>query len=338
MDGGAAVLRDALAAALPDKAGGVARVEPDMVGEALLLSIWPTNDGDKRRALARVHADDPVAVGETVVRVCQDYVIRGHTHPMAWLQQICATTKDLGALLKLSQAMPTETVELREVMADLHTRIVDLSRTLPRTVEGLTLLSTALSNSSVSLSALGRTEEALPAIHEAVNIRRKLAAVHRDAYRPDLMGSINNLSNFLSDLGQRDEALAAIQEAVKLCRELAGARPPRVPPRLGEFAQQPIMLPIRAWTTRRSTRCNPRGRAHPSRLGCRTPRRTPSRLGGGARTSPADYQTLDGTPRRLLPLIRGHEYSPRFGRRTSRLLPPRLGERRSTTYQTSYTN
>ena len=232
VDGGVAVLRDALATALPDGAGGIAKVEPDIVGEALLLAVWPTNDEDKRRALARVHADDPVAVGETVVRICKDYVIRGHRHPMAWLDQICAATNGLGALLRLSQAMPTETVELREIMVDLDTRVVDLAMTLPRTVVGLSLLTTALNSLAVNLSALDQKREALAAIQEAVSILRELAAIRPDAFRANLASSLNSFSNFLADLGQRDDALAAIQEAVKLCRKLAVAHPDAFRPNL----------------------------------------------------------------------------------------------------------
>ena len=230
--GGAAVLRDALAASLPDGSGGIAKVEPDIVAEALLLAVWPTNDEDQRRALARVHADDPVAVGETVVRICTDYVIRGYRHPMAWLDQICAATNDLGGLLRLSQAMPTETVELREIMVDLDIRIVDLARTLSRTVESLSLLTTALNSLAVNLSACDQKREALAVIQEAVSILRELATARPDAFCPKLAGSLNNLSNFLADLGQRDGALAAIQEAVSINRELAAVRPDAFRPNL----------------------------------------------------------------------------------------------------------
>ena len=75
------------------------------------------------------------------------------------------------------------------------------------------------------LAELGRREEALAAIEEAVTIRRELARARPDAYLPDLATSLNNQSVCLADLGQREEALAAIEEAVTICRELARARP-----------------------------------------------------------------------------------------------------------------
>ena len=223
--GGAAALRDAMAAALPDTAGGIATVKPDMVGEALLLSIWPRSDDDTCHALTRALADDPIAVRETVIRTCHDYVIRGHPHALVWLQQICAEADDLIELIELSHVMPQETLELRETKVNLHMKIVDLARIRTQTVEGAPLLANSLNSMSVSLSELGRGDEALAAISEAMELFRKLAAAHPNAFRPDLAMSLNNLSSRLSEHGRHDEALAAIYEAVNIRRELAAARP-----------------------------------------------------------------------------------------------------------------
>jgi tetratricopeptide (TPR) repeat protein len=78
---------------------------------------------------------------------------------------------------------------------------------------------------SAVLSALGRREEALAAIDEAVVQYRELAASRPDAFRPALAMSLNNLSASLSALGRREEALAAIEEAVAQYRQLAASRP-----------------------------------------------------------------------------------------------------------------
>ena len=75
------------------------------------------------------------------------------------------------------------------------------------------------------LSRVGRLVEALAAIQEAVEIRRRLAAGRPDIFRFDLAASLNNLANRLSGLGRREEALAAIQEAVDLMWQLAAERP-----------------------------------------------------------------------------------------------------------------
>jgi tetratricopeptide (TPR) repeat protein len=68
----------------------------------------------------------------------------------------------------------------------------------------------------VPTSELGRREQALAAIEQAVEIRRGLAAARPDAFLPDLASSLNNQSNTLSELGRREDALAAIEEAVEL--------------------------------------------------------------------------------------------------------------------------
>jgi tetratricopeptide (TPR) repeat protein len=75
------------------------------------------------------------------------------------------------------------------------------------------------------LSEMGRREEALQATQEAVEIRRRLAAQHPDAFLPDLAGSLHNLGNRLSEMGRREEALQATQEAVDLFRRLAAQHP-----------------------------------------------------------------------------------------------------------------
>ena len=85
---GPATLRDALSEALSNDAGGIAAVEPDLIGEALLLSVWKRDKVDALHAIARSYAAQRIQVAETVIRTCQDYVIRGHRYPLDWLKQI----------------------------------------------------------------------------------------------------------------------------------------------------------------------------------------------------------------------------------------------------------
>jgi Tetratricopeptide repeat len=93
------------------------------------------------------------------------------------------------------------------------------------------------------LSELGRREDALAAIDEAVTACRQLAAARPDAFLPDLAGSLNNQSNRLSGLGRREDALAAIDEAVTAYRQLAAARPDAFLPDLaGSLTNQSVFL------------------------------------------------------------------------------------------------
>ena len=52
----------------------------------------------------------------------------------------------------------------------------------------------SLNNLSIRLADAGRRDEALAAITEAVDIRRRLAAANPAAFLPDLAMSLNNLS------------------------------------------------------------------------------------------------------------------------------------------------
>ncbi len=67
---------------------------------------------------------------------------------------------------------------------------------------------------------IGNHTAAATANAEAVDLYRELTALNRDAYLPDLAGSVNNLAVYLAEAGRRTEGLAAAQEAVDLRREL----------------------------------------------------------------------------------------------------------------------
>jgi hypothetical protein len=59
---------------------------------------------------------------------------------------------------------------------------------------------------------VGRREEALAAIQESVEIRRRLAEAHHNVFRSDLAEALNSQSDFLAQLGRLDEARAAKNE------------------------------------------------------------------------------------------------------------------------------
>ena len=174
---GSAALRDAFAVALPDDAGGITAVEPDMIGEALLLDVWREDNIQALPAITRAYATDPDAVAKTVVRTCQDYVIRGNRHPLNWLEKIRADTTDLYALIHLCNAMPTQTVELREIAAELDKAVVrqvgppagDM-----RDLDQVMILAVSLNNLSNRFSDLGQREKALAAIEKAVLLYREV--------------------------------------------------------------------------------------------------------------------------------------------------------------------
>ena len=70
-----------------------------------------------------------------------------------------------------------------------------------------------MNNQSICLADLGRWEEALDAVEQAVAIHRQLARDLPGAFTPGLARSLNNLAATLSELGRDDEATAARVEA-----------------------------------------------------------------------------------------------------------------------------
>jgi tetratricopeptide (TPR) repeat protein len=232
---------DTLMDALPmsDILGGVAPILPDIVGEGAILAWFGRNGGLSTSGVdpeARIAAAARTAVAKasaTLVRTAQDFASAGYAEPVQWLSAVAgAPETDLGALMEIADALPQNTIALRETAAALHLRIADIIRSVTererRNEFGDQLQSIfALSLNSLGnrLSELGRREDARAAAQEANGIYRRLAAARPDAFLPDLAMSLNNLGNLLSALGRREDALAAAQEANDIYRRLAAGRP-----------------------------------------------------------------------------------------------------------------
>lgn len=95
-------------------------------------------------------------------------------------------------------------------------------------------LAAALSNRSVSLTALGDHEEALVAAVEATRTFRELTERFPDGYLSVLASSLNNESRSLANQGRRKEALTAVDEATRIFRVLALVRPRAFLPALAD--------------------------------------------------------------------------------------------------------
>jgi tetratricopeptide (TPR) repeat protein len=151
------------------------------------------------------------------------------------LAEALARSRDLEVARQLVGHLPYPTTALREAAAAVEDML--WSALVRREGEELNDderedLAGRANDRSVRLSDLGRSEEALEAIEQAVEIYRDLARSRPDAIRPDLAGSLNNLSGRLADLGRREEALEAIEQAVEIYRDLARSRPDAIRPHL----------------------------------------------------------------------------------------------------------
>ena len=151
------------------------------------------------------------------------------------LQRATSDT-DPDLLRTLAGALPYRSLVLAGLAATWATRMVDQARhhqeANPTDPAFTPDLASSLKNLSNRRADLGRREDALAAITEAVDLYRGLAADRPDAFTPDLASSLNNLSVQLAGLGRREDALAAITEAVDLYRGLAADRPDAFTPDL----------------------------------------------------------------------------------------------------------
>ena len=80
-------------------------------------------------------------------------------------------------------------------------------------------LATSLNNQSNGLSDLGRREEALAAIEQAVTIRRELARTRPTVFASRYASSRKTQAMVLSALGRSAEAQAARDEAAAISTE-----------------------------------------------------------------------------------------------------------------------
>ena len=87
---------------------------------------------------------------------------------------------------------------------------------LAQGADSLPKLAASLKSLSVRLMELGRWEEALAPIQEAVRYYRTLARASREAFLPDLSLSLSNLSRILAEVGQSKEAELVAREAAVL--------------------------------------------------------------------------------------------------------------------------
>ncbi len=226
----AADIVNRLAEALPMTAGTqIDAVRPDLIGEAFLLQgmqehrLFPRAQTEiVERAWRRAEGK----VAATLVRTAQDYARGDADHSsVIWLRHLFDQTDDQTTLLALADALPQDTLALRELAALAQERITstvaDQAKSDPRLRPLLANARTAL---AIRLSDLGRREPALAAAEDAVSLYRELTAQNPDVFHPDLAVSLNNFSNMLSDLGRREPALAVAEVAASLYRELAPQR------------------------------------------------------------------------------------------------------------------
>lgn len=130
------------------------------------------------------------------------------------LDSLSGQLKDVGRLDE-ALAVVSESLELQRRRTDFFGPAEDR----------LSQYAMSLNNFANILGIVGRFEEGMAAMTQAVDILRTLILHDEAAHLPSLAMSLNGLSNLLSQLRRYDEALEAIGESVEIRRRLAGERP-----------------------------------------------------------------------------------------------------------------
>ena len=221
-------------AQLPDLAAAAARLAAGQPWEVRILTqlLAELTRGAPNQPAVRVALDQLLAAA--LPRIVHLAVTTDHGELPDLASLALQLAPQPGVAAPLAEQMPEHSVRLAALAAILTSQQVIQYRagTLGGEPDAASRLAGSLNNLSLRLADLGRWEEALAAIEEAVGVYRELVRTQPDAFKPDLAISLNNLSTGLGTLGRREDALAAIEEAVKIRRELVRAQPDAFKPDL----------------------------------------------------------------------------------------------------------
>jgi tetratricopeptide (TPR) repeat protein len=236
-----------------------APLTPELLGDALLGRVLETAPLLPTRLLSKA---TPLQANYVLTRLTQAARIHDSARgalrralsdhlPVLWLSAVILAQQvgdPLGLVLadvlqqdrqpelasQIVAVLPQHSVSLREVAAVATSQALEAVRDREADVERDAELARLASDLSVRQGALGRHDEALAAIEEAVEICRRLAEVRPDAFVPELARSLLNQSVCVGQLGREEEALAAVGEAVEIYRRLAEASPDAFLPELAD--------------------------------------------------------------------------------------------------------
>jgi len=212
------VLADGMWDALREGEGAKA-VQPDVVGEALLLVVWGGSRANEGAvAVGRAGEQYADRVAAVLVRCAQDFCLveAEHPEPLQWLDMLVEKGKRNPALLwRMAAQLPDQSVALRERATTLYEHLVSALRSSAVGGEDdQSTLALSLNNLGARLSDLGRREEALGASEEAVTIYRELAAGRPDMFQPDLALSLGTKGAILSADGNAPGSAECFREGM----------------------------------------------------------------------------------------------------------------------------
>ncbi|WP_125736655.1 tetratricopeptide repeat protein [Amycolatopsis sp. WAC 04197] len=135
----------------------------------------------------------------------------------------------------LSARFPTQSLVLGDLAITVLRALVERHRSIRLGSDfylDLDGLAVALNDLSIRLAHLGRQEESLDSIVQAVAIRRVLADLRPEAHLHTLAGSLTNLSTQLGRVGRFADALSAAEESIGHFHHLVERQPDKQFPEL----------------------------------------------------------------------------------------------------------
>ncbi|MET7483526.1 tetratricopeptide repeat protein [Streptomyces sp. NPDC005538] len=227
--------------------GGALFLQPDLLAEHLVLSVFGRDDRLRGRCLERADTAELLNSCVTVTRAWQQdgesgaWLARAMLaeRPDIWgpalqsslthhgpfvqpLEALAAADDSPLPLDRLAHELPLAHGTLRALA------LIAAERSVPPSTErtnGKTQRSFSLGLLAVRLAETGRRQEALEAVLEAVALRRELVAADRDEHLPNLAAALNNLANSYGGVGRPEEALSAARESAELYEPLAEQDP-----------------------------------------------------------------------------------------------------------------
>ncbi|MFM9941237.1 MAG: tetratricopeptide repeat protein [Hyphomicrobiaceae bacterium] len=237
--------------------GGVAHLEPDLIGEHHVASIgdveliegclrWIASEPEVEREIRRrsfltvlqratqpehgAKANEHAAslldhiISHYATELAQDLVTVALDTPgnLPRLLAKAAPHLSSAAIEALFWAMPTRSLKLDEAAVALAIKRAESNADAD--TEAPTTRAEQFANLGHRLSNLGRNLEAKAATLQAVNIYRSLASVSPYVFLPNLALTLNNLGWACTQVGCYQEAVLATAESIKIYRSIAETR------------------------------------------------------------------------------------------------------------------
>lgn len=209
--------------------GQVEAIQPDLIGEAfILITLEQIHQADVREAVVqRAWHRAGGSVAASLIRMAQDFAQDDGHCSVKWLTGLVANAQSGSQIVELAELIPESSLALRRLGASLQGVLVRMARHIYETDPSQRLLlASNLNNYAVRLEAVGRSNESLEAIEEAIDLLRPRAAEEAPAVKADLPLALINLSSQYFMEGRLQDALAAATEAVGICRGIVGDNKP----------------------------------------------------------------------------------------------------------------